>query len=292
MGRHVHIAWAGLVLAVLLIGCASNPPGPAPSERPRRIALDHTLNTRDLGGYETRDGRRVRWGRLFRSDHLDDLDEDDIETLRAMGIRTFIDLRSHGERPDESVTIPVDSRSVWLPMLHPSMDPNLVMGRILRGDADEDYFFHMLQRANETFARDHGPEFARVIDILAAPDNLPALYHCTYGKDRTGFITAGILGLLGVPEETIDEDYLLSNYYLRNHIRRMARVIWLASAFRISRSDARDLLGVRLEYITTARRQMKDTYGSAEGFVKAFGVTDEMIEQMRENLLEPVPPQR
>lgn len=287
MGLRAGLSFAvtGLLGLGLSAACATTalPPEAAP---PRRVELNHTLNTRDLGGYVTENGRSIRWGVLYRSDELDRLDEDDIQVLAARGLRTVYDFRSESERDGREDRLPEGSEAVWLPILYPSMDPDRIADRILRGDADEGYFEDLLQRANRSFALDHGEQFAAFIEALAEPGALPALFHCTYGKDRTGFAAAAVLDLMGVPWDTIEQDYLLSNVYLSHEIDRMARFIWLGSFFRISRSNARDLLGVRRQYIAAARDAMIEQYGSTEAYFKAFGVSDETLQRLREALLE------
>ncbi len=89
-----------------------------------------------------------------------------------------------------------------------------------------------------------------------------------------------------VPWEKIEQDYLLSNVYLTKRIDRMARFIWLGSLFRVSQSNARDLLSVQPQYLNSAREALIEHFGSVEVCVKAFGVTDGTLEQLRGALLE------
>jgi len=280
---------AALVIPLMLaLACATSLPPEA--QPPRQIPLDQTLNTRDLGGYRTTDGQQVRWGQLFRSDALHKLSQRDLETLEQLGLQTVFDLRSAGERKGAEDRLPTGSSQVLLPILYPSMAPDVIAGRILRGDASEGYFNDLLQRANRSFALDHGDELAAFLNDLAEPDALPALFHCSHGKDRTGLAAALILDLLGVPWEAIREDYLLSNVYLRSNTDRMSRFIWLGSLFRISQAEARELLGVRAEYIEAARAAVLESYGSVPEYIRAIGVSDETVELLRDALLEPTAP--
>ena len=167
------------------------------------------------------------------------------------------------------------------------MDPDRIANRILRGDADKGYFSAMMQRANRSFALDHEEELGSFVRGLAEPDALPALFHCTYGKDRTGYAAAIVLDLLGVPWETIREDYLLSNAYLAPNTQRMATFIWLGSLFRISRGEAKDLLGVRARYIDAAHDAVLERFGSTEAYARdGLGVPNETLERLRSALLE------
>lgn len=276
-----------------LLGACAGTKLPPEAGAPRRVELEHTRNTRDLGGYATEDGRTLRWRVLYRSDELDRLDPEDVEELAARRLQTVFDLRTEVEREGRGDRLPSDVHYVSVPISYPSMDPGRIANRILRGDADEGYFEDLLQRANRSFALDHGPQLAALIEGLAQPGALPALFHCTYGKDRTGFVAATILELAGVPWETIERDYLLSNVYLRESNDRMARFIWLGSLFRISRANARDLLGVRPQYIIAARDALIGEYGSVEAYVRAFGVSPDSLERLRRALIEsPTTPSR
>jgi protein-tyrosine phosphatase len=278
---------AALAALVVAVACAS--PGlPPEAKPPRHIELGHTLNTRDLGGYRTEDGRQVRWGLLFRSDALHDLDREDLEVLEELGLRTVFDLRSATEREGAEDRLPPQTSQVLLPISYPSMDPDAIASRILRGDASEGYFNDLLQRANRSFVLDQGEQLAAILNDLAEPGVLPALFHCTHGKDRTGFVSAFILSLLGVPWDTVVQDYLLSNVYLRSNTDRMARFIWFGSLFRISRANARDLLGVQTEYLESARSAVLEEYGSIADYARAAGVRDETLDRLRATLLEPV----
>ncbi len=286
-GVGARLLVAGLA-AQLLAACASNdvPTSPGPY---RHIQLEGTLNTRDLGGYATEDGRRVRWGRLYRSDQLSRLEDEDVEVLRELGLNVVYDFRTDFEREDEADRVPDGVQLDLLTMSYPSMDPRAITRRILRGDASDNYFHRMLTRANRGFALEHGGELAALVRSLANPDGLPALFHCTYGKDRTGFAAAMVLDILGVPWETIVEDYLLSNVYLDSKISGMSRLIWFASLFRISREDARSLLGVDRAYIESARQAILEEFGTVEAYHAAIGLDDATLERLREALLEPMP---
>lgn len=281
--RHLVAPVLLATLALAAAACAARG-GPGP---PRAVLLDGTLNTRDLGGYETRDGRKVRWGMLFRSDELEDLDEADLLALERLGLRTVIDLRSPAEREDAPDRLPPGVATIFVPFSHPSMDPSRITSRILRGDASEGYFGSLLNRANRSFALDHGSELAQVVETLARPGMLPALFHCTYGKDRTGFVAAMVLSLVGVPWETVAEDFLLSNAMLADHIDRTAALIHWASLFRIRREEARELLGVKRAYLDSARDAVIETYGSTEAYRRAIGIDDAIVARLRDALLEP-----
>jgi len=281
----------GLAALLVLAGAAltdcTRPTLPPEAGPPRHIALHGTLNTRDLGGYLTQDGRRVRWGLLFRSDRLSDLNDRDVEALASLGLRRVYDLRSDRERMDHEDRLPEGVASVALPIADPALDPDRLRSLILGGGAREGEFHDLLLRANRAFALDYGAEFGALIAGLAEPGGLPALFHCSYGKDRAGFAAAVILSILGVPWETAVEDYLLSNLTLAPEIERKSWLIRVGSLFRISRADARDLLGVKREYLESAREAAVERFGSIDAYLReGLGISDETREKLRRALLE------
>ena len=287
--RPGSVSLLAFAVSAALLSCTTPPLPPESALGARRLPLEGTLNTRDLGGYLTEDGRRVRWGQLYRSDQLSDLADEDVDELAAIGLRTVFDLRTDPEREGRADRLPPSTELVHLTMSHPSMDSGDITGKILTGRASHNYFEMMLERANRSFALDHTSEIAALLRALAEPGALPALFHCTYGKDRTGFVSAMVLDILGVPWETIEADYLLSNVFLEEHTRRMSNLIWFASLFRISRASARDLLGVHPDYLESARSAIEEEYGSTEAYFLAIGVDEATQERLRDALLEPVP---
>jgi len=166
----------------------------------RHVALDGAVNFRDIGGYATEDGRRVRWRTVYRADGLSRLSDDDRATITALGITTVVDLRTSAEL--EGGAFPVDQipvRFLHLPLL--DAVPDAERFEMVPG---------MLAAQYRDITRDAAPQIATALGILADPGAHPAVVHCTAGKDRTGVLVAILLGLLGVPDATIVEDYTLS----------------------------------------------------------------------------------
>ncbi|GAA1248300.1 tyrosine-protein phosphatase [Kitasatospora nipponensis] len=212
----------------------------------RSLGLSGAVNARDLGGYLTADGRVVRGGVALRSDGLNRLGEGDLELLAALGLRHVVDLRSLEEvreaGPDRVPGLPVaDVSATELtaePMVLPAVGPDgvtlhhlpvfaadfdiYVALREALADRDPDKQRALLGEGRaaammtglyrwfvtDPVARER---FAAVLRLLAAPDGPPVLFHCTAGKDRTGWTAALLLTALGVDRETVFEDYLLTN---------------------------------------------------------------------------------
>lgn len=185
--------------------------GPVPPET--LVPLVGAMNFRDVGGYPTTDGRIVRRGMVYRSDHLNELTEDDLLELSSRGIRTVIDLR----HPREVANRP--SR-LWPGVLdhhHEPMGGELVQQKefidlVMSGEVTAITVEEVADSYVEMLAV-HAEAFGRVLRTLADLDQVPAVYHCTAGKDRTGLTTALLHRLLGVSREDVLIDFELSNPY-------------------------------------------------------------------------------
>ncbi len=166
---------------------------------------DDPTNVRDLGGWPARDGRRVRFGQVFRAARLARITEADTRTLQALGVRTVVDLRG----ADERAKVPnVDHGFHEVSLaIEPSIGPRLrEMAEKGEGTADE--MRAMMGRAYAAYAIDWSAQYRALFALLLSDQRVPLLFHCTAGKDRTGFGAALILAALGVREEAIREDYL------------------------------------------------------------------------------------
>ena len=193
----------------MFVSVTSHRGDPAVVASERRIAFEAVTNFRDLGGYRTRSGRRVRWGRVFRSDALHGMTEGDLATYSALGLRAVYDLRGEveiAERPN-----PVPSRSHPIPTSPSPDDTPLAFEGTTRADGEQ-VLANVYVRTVDLAATRIGELFS----ALAEPDGLPALFHCHAGKDRTGLVAALLLEILGVERKSILDDYeLTARYRLR-----------------------------------------------------------------------------
>ncbi|MBI5087900.1 MAG: tyrosine-protein phosphatase [Actinobacteria bacterium] len=216
----------------------------------RRVELDAVHNFRDLGGYPARDGAVTRWGMLYRADGLHRMTPADVETVRELGLRTVVDLRSTGEI-DRWGTFPHDRIDVEL-VHHPVID------RTWDHDPDDDRSDHdFLVWAYTDMLAVGGARFARAIDELARPGALPAVFHCAAGKDRTGLLAALVLESLGVPRSVVLADYeltvegmqRLSSWLTTHHPELAAGWAQVPSAFLAAVPSALDevLVGLHLQ---------------------------------------------
>ena len=180
----------------------------------RRLRLDGAVNFRDLGGYATSDGRRLRRGLVFRSDQLADLTEADLRTVAGLGLRTVCDLRADSERvqrPNRELLSPAPATHAIGFM--PTGGDAIIGGARALAVADVERKVTAIYR---DMVRNQTASFARLFDLLLAPGAFPLLFHCTSGRDRTGLAALLLLSALGVPRETIAADYALSDQYRRD----------------------------------------------------------------------------
>jgi protein-tyrosine phosphatase len=192
---------AGLLLApVPSIAAAAPTPVVAPAAVDHSLHLTGAPNARDLGGYTTTDGKTVRSGLVLRSDALNALTADDLAKLVQLNVKTVEDLRTGYEQALEKDKIPAGATVYHRDVFGGGGDPLAILdlGRaypFMAGDPTASAAFK-----------------AVLLDIKNSPDTV--LYHCTSGKDRTGWLSAVLLTILGVPRETVNEDFMLSNEYL------------------------------------------------------------------------------
>jgi protein-tyrosine phosphatase len=244
-----------------------------PSTHERHIPLEGAVNFRDLGGYETTDGRRVRWRTLFRADGLSSLTAQDRGVIRQLGVATVIDLRTSleliaGRFPVDE--IPVDFHH--FPLLDKVPDPGSF--KVTPG---------LLASQYQEMAREAAGQIGAVLTLLATQETHPVIIHCAAGKDRTGVMVAVLLDLLGIPDETIVADYALS-------ARAMAALrLRLAERY----PDAQDAIAQADELFSAAPANiealladLRAGFGSIEGYARAAGAGPEVVAGLRQHLLD------
>jgi protein-tyrosine phosphatase len=240
----------------------------------RLIALQGAVNFRDLGGYDTADGRRTRWRTLFRADGLGDLTEGDLAVIRQLGIRTVVDLRSGYEVAMSRFDVtahPVDFHH--FPFLSELPRPE-----------EFQYTPGLLGAQYKEMLDDAGPPIVAALGVLAAPGARPAVFHCTAGKDRTGLLSALILSLVGVPEDTVVADYALSGEAMA---RLRAKLILKYPDGRNVIEDSDEVFSANPAAMVSLLEHLRTRYGSITGYAAAIGVPDAVVDGLRHELLEP-----
>lgn len=253
------------------------------SEDHRKIVLDGTSNTRELGGYKTKDGRSLKWGVLYRSDKLSELTDADQEYLLQLGIKRVIDFRSSEEKQNEPDQLPSTLKYIEMPIeadgaIRPKVEA------ILKGDLNEDVGA-ILVETNKEFISDFSGVYKGFIESLIENQE-PTLFHCTAGKDRAGFAAALVLLAVGVPEKIVIEDYMKTNKYTEETIQDYINKINLYSLGSVDAEILRPLLGVEERFIRAALDEIKQKYGSVENFIRdELKIRDESIIELKNFLL-------
>jgi protein-tyrosine phosphatase len=178
----------------------------------RSLLLSGASNFRDLGGYTAREGHSVRWRKLFRSDHLAALTQDDIVELSRHGLARVCDFRGEAERAPLLCAMP--GLSVHFLPIEPTVvqgiEDLLAAGHHLTPPDT----VHLMQHTYQAFVHHNTTAYAAFFRLILEND-APLVFHCTAGKDRTGFAAALILLALGVPRDVVMQDYLLTNEFYR-----------------------------------------------------------------------------
>lgn len=255
----------------------------------RHVVLEGAHNFRDLGGYATGDGRRVRWGKFYRSDALGDLTDKDVSKLGELGIKLVCDFRSAAEKAEAPDRLPTDPAPevLELEIAVEGAEMTELHDRILSGDLEGIDLARMLIDGNRAFVTDFADRYARLLERVRHEESLPTLVHCTGGKDRAGMASALILRTLGVPEDVVFEDFLLTNHYTQQRVEQILLFIRFASFFRTDPEDVRPILGVRRAYLEAGFDEILERHGSFDAFRRdVLGVSDEELVAFRTMALE------
>lgn len=239
----------------------------------RRLRLDGCFNLRDLGGFAATGGS-TRWRRLFRSDALHGLTDDDLEHLAARGVRTIFDLRSPAEL-DRGRCPEHPAMAYWhVPMVREVPPPDATWAQPAGAAAG---YMAILADAENCIRS--------LISALAEADVYGCVIHCSAGKDRTGIVTALLLGMLGVGDHDIIEDYAASGEAMEQ----------MLAAWMSERTDARDVLAKYTPMLTAHPETMREflarfreAHRSFADYAFAIGVADR-LPLVRRHLIDPLP---
>lgn len=251
----------------------------------RLLPLEGGINFRDMGGYAAHGGRRVKWRRLYRSGTLARLTPVDFERLDERDIRAVIDLRTTTEQQSEPNQWCRQRRIAYW-----SRDHNETFGHLHemadRGIASAEEARQVMVNGFRQLPFQQAEAYAELIRRIAAGD-VPIVFNCTAGKDRTGGAAALVLAVLGVPRETITADFTMTE-----------RAVDLQRAFR-SRPDSNSERYERLEqavldaiggahpnYITAFLDAVEDRCGSVEGYLEGLGFSPGDLRSIRQELLD------
>lgn len=216
----------------------------------RIIELEGAYNARDLGGFKTASGGTVRRGMIFRSDELSGLTDKDMRRLDAFGIKTVVDFRSSAEIRRSKGRYPEFARSFELSI--DCGDLSAVMDNINEKTGSE-----LMENVNRRLVKEACEIYSEFFSQLASSENVPLLFHCTAGKDRTGFAAAMFLSSLGVSCDDIFRDYLLSS---AGTLKKFRALVETAPQFT-------SLVVVQRSYLEAAFDEITADFGSVEKYL-------------------------
>jgi protein-tyrosine phosphatase len=248
-------------------------------DRLRRIELEGSFNFRDLGGFETTDGRATRWGRLFRADSVHLLTEADAMRARSvLGIRTLLDLRGEMEIGFGGTGI-LHERGLVRHHFPLSAKVDTATSAMAAGDRSPDamveHYIAILEGASDLVVS--------AVTAIADDDALPAVFFCAAGKDRTGVLSAVILGAVGVKDEHIVDDYVLTGETVDLVIGRFAAA---PNAPAVYRDNPPSYFAPHAETMERVIADVKGRYGSFADYLVAKGATGSSLERLSANLVE------
>ncbi len=255
---------------------------------PEVIDIKGAVNLRDFGGYETREGARVKSGVLYRSGMMMSLDEQSRKDFLNLGVSVICDLRHHTERQREPTPFPSHApRQVLIPLdpgrhfTRAEADPDTV--RTLETEAQRIAFMIGI---NVDLARDHAADYQLMFKELFNPQLSGFLVHCSAGKDRTGFGAGVILLALGVDRELVMHDYMLTNATMDFETFNLPR---LRERFgeHLTLDDAVSISGVRHEYLSAALDEIDRVWGSFANYLEqGIGLSPAKLAQLKQRFLE------
>jgi len=243
---------------------------------PRVLPLRGATNFRDLGGYVGHGGRRLRWRRLFRSDHLGALTRSDHEVVASLGIAATLDFRGVEERAAAPYAVPgVAQHSLAIePTVAQRMQEHTESGRSLTVAVVEG----LMRDLYRGLVDERVDRFVEFFDHLLQAE-APLVFHCTAGKDRTGVAAALVLLALGVSRETVMQDYLLTN--------EVFKPPWKPRED-IDPEVLQALWGVQPGYLEAALDTLEASYGGHERFLRErIGLDDKRMEALAARYLAP-----
>ena len=261
----------------------------------RRMPLEGQNNFRDLGGYRTAGGKYVRWGLLYRSGQLANLTEGDYEYLQPLGIRLVCDFRADDERSRQATRWPGDAPEFLSTPI--GMDDNgrntgaQQLRRLLMERATPEQMRAFMKSLYPEMPLAAAPQFRGILARLLSARGA-SMVHCSAGKDRTGVFSALLLLTLGVPRETVIEDYLLTNRYVvaDDMIARTAVAYQkLLGLERVPPTEVlRPVMSVDRSYLEAALETIDRKYGSFDEYRrKKLHLSDRDVETLRARYLEP-----
>lgn len=242
----------------------------------RQVKLEGAVNFRDAGGYRTTTGQWVKMGEVYRSDALNKLTANDLAKLQRLRVKTVFDLRMQDERTKDADKVPAGATYVVADVFAGSGSFQAMP------KTPEEAVKAMVDAEKAMVSGDGGKKaYTQVFEGIQNDRSRSVLFHCTAGKDRTGWANAALLTALGVPRETVEADYLASNDY-----RKAANEAILSHLPAQQAAVYKPLLDVRPEYLNSGYDEVKAAYGSFDRYLKdGLGIDSRELKELKKDLL-------
>lgn len=251
----------------------------------RLIQLDNSINIRDLGGYTGHLGKQVKWGMVIRSEELAHLSADDVKYFEDMDLKNVYDFRDENKTKRSPDRLPATAAYHNLPILD-GMSADFSDFDFSKADAVDKFMQEVYGYMAETGVNGFTPVFKAMTDEAS----YPLLFHCTNGKDRTGFLAALILMICGVPENTVISDYSLTNLTFDEAYEHLGTIMAEEVGHvdeTITKEHLREFFGVKPKWLRICLDYIDENYNNVDDYlVDKTGVTYEDLEKIRSILLE------
>jgi protein-tyrosine phosphatase len=241
------------------------------------VPLEGGSNFRDVGGHRTGDGRLVKRGAVFRSAHLGNLTDADRKAIGNLGVRTIVDLRGVNEAAETPHRVHGTGASIVGAHIEPGIGEK-IRNAVEQGTATPELMAQFLTEHYRDYPRRCTPGFRKLFNVLSDGNLRPVVFHCTAGKDRTGFAAALLLTLLGVHWDDVMEDYLRTNRLWTGHIGRYPE---------LDAETRAAIVEARTHYLDAAFAVLRSEFGDPESFAeKALGLDATARRRLQGDLLQ------
>lgn len=259
----------------------------------RLLAVVHGNNFRELGGYQTNSGKTIKYHKLLRTGHLADLDQHDLDYLADYGLKYDVDFRTKKEITDKPDKIPTGCKYEWTPVFSDDLT-NSSKGIdhveiVAKNDGKWGYNHMLFAYKDMIVSAPAKKAYRHFFDLLLANDqpDESLTFHCTAGKDRTGYGALLILHVLGVPEDTIMNDYMLTNETISGFVQGLLDDAKKSGYNENVLEAITDIQTVHKSYLTYALKVLKDEFGGIDAYLhNELHLTPAEEEDLRDIYLE------
>lgn len=245
----------------------------------RLIQLENSINIRDIGGYTGIDGRKIKWRKVIRSEELAHLSDKDVDYFAALRLKHVFDFRNKIKSERQADRLPKTAQYHLLPIFT-SADMGLDHKDFTKPGTVDEFMRHIYKIQTE----DRAQCFAEVLKYLTESSEYPILYHCTNGKDRTGFMTYLILSILGVPEDVILSDYTLTNLTFDESYNLLGNI--MSEELGIENYHLWEFYGVKPDWLKISIDYVNTNFGNVETYLmEKTDLREKDFKKIRDNLL-------